>query len=296
MTWNSKTRRYVDDNGNEVDPADVRQFIDDYIDEEQKSTDEQTALLLAGTITIAAFFAYLSEKIIAMHGAATVVAYGGEDNVSRETWAVTGAKINSELNYLANFQSQVEDAARTAQEIASDVALASAADPSVPAGLESLIEERVASAIIANSVSDVESVTAAAVKDALADSVGPEVAASVAESVTTETLDAFSGRLEQLIFGEIGSRGRSYADAAYGTYENSVLAREGEAGAVGVRRVSEDDDKSCDDCPLLATDEYVAMDEIADIGDSQCGGNCRCWFEFEFLNVEPLEIDREIYA
>lgn len=293
MTWNPQTRRYVDDNGNEIDPADVRQMIDDYIDENQKDTDNHTTLLLAGAITIAVFFAYLTDKIVAMHGAATVIAYGGEDNVSSGAWAATGAKIHSELAYLENFQSQVEEAQRTTETIASNLALSA----DVPDGLESLVKERVISAIISNSVSDIESVTQEAVKSALADSVGPEMAETIAENATTETLDAFSGRLEQLIWGEVGSRGRQYSEAAYGTYENSVKAREGEAGAVGVKRVDSGDDAECDDCPLLATDDYVGMDEVTDIGDSSaCGSRCRCWFEFEFLNIEPLTIDREIYA
>lgn len=296
MTWDAIKRRYIDDNGNEIDPADVRQYVDDYITAEKEDTDNHTALLLAGTITIATFFEYLREKIIAMHGAATVIAYGGEDNVSQAAWVATGAKVHSELSYLEKFQAQVEEAERTAQAIASDVALAGAADPLIPDGLESVIEERVASAIIGNSVSDIEVVTKEAVKSAIADSVGAD-AEAIASQITIGVIDDFSGRLEQLIWGEIGARGRMYADAAYGTYENSVKAREGEAGAVGVKRVDSGDDAECDDCPLLATDDYVAMDEVTDIGDnSACGGRCRCWFEFEFLNVEPLTIDRGIYA
>lgn len=297
MTWHPQTRRYLDDNGNEIDPADVRQYIDDYITAEKEDTDKHSELLLLGLLTISAFFEYLREKIIAMHGAATVIAYGGEDNVSQSAWIATGAKIHSELGYLEKFQAQVEEADRTAKAIASDVALASAADPSIPAGLESVIEERVASAIIGNSVSDIEAVTKEAVRSAIADSVGSDVAETVASQITIGVIDDFSGRLEQLIWGEVGSRGRSYADAAYGAYENSVKAREGEAGAVGVKRVDSNDDAECDDCPLLATDDYVAMDEVTDIGDnSACVSKCRCWFEFSFLNVEPLEIDREIYA
>lgn len=275
MTWNPQTRRYIDDNGNEIDPADVRQYIDDYITAEKQDIDRHSELLLLGLLTIGAFFEYLREKIVAMHGAATVIAYGGEDNVSQSAWIATGAKIHSELGYLEKFQAQVEEADRTAKAIASDIALASAADPSIPEGLESVIEERVASAIIANSVSDIEAVTKEAVKSAIADSVGSDVAETVASQITIGVIDDFSGRLEQLIWGEIGSRGRSYADAAYGTHENSVKGREGEAGAVGVKRVDSGDDAECDDCPLLATDDYVAMDEVTDIGDnSACGSRC----------------------
>jgi len=47
---------------------------------------------------------------------------------------------------------------------------------------------------------------------------------------------------------------------------------------------------------MLATEEYVGLAEIVDIGSAECLGNCRCWPEFEYLNVEPLEIERFIYA
>lgn len=91
-------------------------------------------------------------------------------------------------------------------------------------------------------------------------------------------------------------RATRYADSVYSTYENNVKAREKDAGLLSGRRVCVDDESSCEDCPALATEDYLPLDQVADIGDSQCASRCRCWVEFDYAGVEPLTIDRGVYA
>jgi hypothetical protein len=289
MQFDSRRRVYVNPDGSLVTPRELRERIDQYIDTQQGEVGREAQRMRAGAITVPAFFAWLSKKIEEIHGSVAIVAHGGPENMSNEDWARIGQRVQSELTYLAKFQKEVEAAERAAESLARRAAVAA----EVPAGLETVVEERVKAALMANSVTEAETAIREAVHSAIADSVGTEEAASVARGVVETITD--SQRMEALIWGEVNSRGRLYMDAAYGTYENSVKAREGEAGAVGVRRVCEDDSESCEECPALAADEYVAMDEITDIGDTPCMSNCRCFFEFDYHGIGPLEIDRSIY-
>jgi hypothetical protein len=75
---------------------------------------------------------------------------------------------------------------------------------------------------------------------------------------------------------QILARAMMYADSAYKTYENGVLQREKDAGAGYARRVLDDAAEHCEDCPSLATEEFLDITEVAEIGDSTCGGRCRC--------------------
>lgn len=296
MTWDATRRIYLDDNGNPVDPEQLREWIDSFIENAKAEVDDHSTQLLEGAITVAAFFLFLSELVTSMHLASAMVAYGGESEMTNQRWGRVDEKLSSEIAYLEAFRERVEQAQVTAEAMASQVADLATANPVIPAGLEDVVRERVAQAIIGNSVTDVETVTREAVVEAIADSVGTEEAAAIGRELAGETIDAFSERLEDLIWGEVESRSRQYMDSVYGQYENSVKAREGDAGAASVRRVTEGDDRVCDECDAAASDEYVSFDEITDIGDTICGGNCRCSFEFEYAGVGPLEIEEESYA
>jgi hypothetical protein len=92
----------------------------------------------------------------------------------------------------------------------------------------------------------------------------------------------------------LANRAAMYADAAYTTYENNVAAREQDAGVALARRVCEDDDSSCDECPELATEEFMPLDEVTDIGGATCGSRCRCFYEFSLEGVEPIRIDATV--
>ena len=280
MTWDATRRVYLDDDGNEILPSQIREWVDGTIENAQGEINDKAGDLLLGVITVAAFFVFMGELLTSLHLAACVIAYGGEDGMNNARWGRVDDRISSELAYLTAFEEQVANAARDTEFIANSLAAIAGTN-------ERKIAESIVTAIQAEGRADIVGTVATAV-----DLAGAEIDRGVIET----TIDSFGDRIESLIWGEVDSRSRSYPNAAYGTYENSVRDRETGAGAIGVRRVSEDDDASCDVCPELATDEYVALNEIADIGDSPCASRCRCWFEFEYLNVDPLEIDREIYA
>lgn len=276
MTWNSTLRRYEDANGKPIDSAQIRQWVDEFISNSQAEIDNQSNQLLDGAITIAAFFAFLTGLLTSMHIASSLIAYGGENEMNNTRWGRVDEKVSSELAYLATFQEQVEESQVVTESLAAMVAN-TAETPELVSAIVDAIRTEGRSNILGTVSSVVDS-------------------AEVEISNLSPIVDSFSDRIGSIIWGEVESRSRSYPDSVFATYENSVKGRETDAGAIGVRRVSLDDAASCDDCPPLATDEYVSMDEITDIGDTACLANCRCWFEFEYLNVEPLEIDRGIYA
>lgn len=69
----------------------------------------------------------------------------------------------------------------------------------------------------------------------------------------------------------------------FSTFENSLLAREIDAGMERGRRVLEAG-PNCEDCLEWASDEFRPLDEIEPIGSSSCQNNCRCEIEIEDLN------------
>lgn len=295
MTWDATRRLYLDDNGNPVDPAQLREWIDQFISNAQTEIDDHSNQLLAGAITVAAFFAFLSSLLTSMHLASAMIAYGGADQMSNVRWGRVDEKISSEFAYLAAFQDQVKQAQATAEAMASKVADLAMVNPAIPSGLDDVVRERVAAAIAGNSVSDVTTVTREAVQSALADSIGTDEAAALGKEFAGAVVDTFGDRLDTLIFGAVESRSRKYADAAWSTFANSEKAREGDAGLAGVMRICEDDPASCDICPGLATADFVSFDEVTDIGEGTVC-QCRCYFEFEYAGVGPLSIDRSVYA
>jgi hypothetical protein len=77
---------------------------------------------------------------------------------------------------------------------------------------------------------------------------------------------------------QIIARAQLYANALHGTYERAVVAREKESGVRRVIRVlGVPTTEHCADCPGLAG-EYD-IDEAPEIGASECGGACNCYFE-----------------
>lgn len=294
MNFHSQKRRFVDPSGRVIPKAEVRRHIDDYITEEQKEVDRESQKLLLGVVSLAAFFEFMREKIQAWHGITGSIAYGGHDQMTPERWARIEAKVQSEIDYLAGFQQAAEESYAATQTVAADV-VKSIADQ-IPAGLETVVEERVAKALAVAAPSEAEAVIQDAIENVLADSVGAEEAALIADAVV---IDKASVILDQLMGATIPSRASMYADAAYPTYENNVAAREADAGVTLARRVCEEDEASCDECVAAATEEYLPLDEVSDIGSLTCMSNCRCSYEFSYEGVEPINIDQtvnEIFA
>lgn len=82
------------------------------------------------------------------------------------------------------------------------------------------------------------------------------------------------------------NRAGMYPNAAYATYENQLLQRELDHGVIRGRRLCESDGQSCEECVDAATEEFIPLDEISDIGSLQCLNNCRCEIEFDYHGIE----------
>jgi hypothetical protein len=294
MKWDAERRVYVDEQGQVVTAKQLREYVDAYIDAEQVEVAEQVAALRAGELTVEEFFGYLEEKIIAMHGTSAIIAYGGEGEMNADRWHDVGTRIHSELEYLDGFKKEASDAYAASESIASDVASAVGRNPEVADVLDDKVRDRVLGAILENSVTDVEGAIAEAITEIIGESVDATTVDAITSGVLEDVIDPASQRLEELIWGSVENRSSLYLEAPYATYENSVLDRESEAGAVGVRRVSEEDSSVCEGCDAESSEEYVSLDEVADIGSQECGNSCRCYFEFSFLGVDQLSTDEAL--
>jgi hypothetical protein len=89
------------------------------------------------------------------------------------------------------------------------------------------------------------------------------------------------GASAALIGATIESRAQMYPESSYATYENNVMAREWDEGVTLGRRICAEDDASCEECVSAATEEFIPLDEIPEIGTLQCISNCRCEIEFD---------------
>lgn len=261
MKWDARRRIYIRPNGSIVTPQELRERIEKYIDSQKAEVEGEAGKLIFGTLTATVFFSWLRDKITQVHGAAGLVAYGGEDEMDGARWARIGEKIASESAFAQAFKE------------------------------EFLRSEAVADLLIRETLSKVS-----VAPEQLRTIIRTTHPASDIPRVLDLPTDAFGSRLESLIFGQTEARSTMYMNSIYGTYENSVKAREGEAGAIGVRRVTEQDKNVCQGCEDASTSKYVPMDEILDIGDAECMSACRCHFEFEYHGIEPLKVERSVYV
>jgi hypothetical protein len=269
MIWDPRRRVYVHDNGTVVSPAELRDLIESYIEREKQEVDSQAQSLVAGAITSAFFFDWLRDKVKEVHGAAGLVAYGGEDQMNDERWARIGEKVASESAYVAQFEQDFQASERVAQEIVTEAADALEVAPeAIDAVVRGVAPSEIATELATKADVDVGTVEDIATKE----------------------------RIGQLIFGQTPARSQLYMESIYGTHENSVMERESDAGVISGRRVCEEDGASCDECVAAASEDFMPLDEILDIGAAVCMSNCRCTIEFDYSGVGPLTIDRSIYA
>jgi hypothetical protein len=261
MKWNSQKRRYEDGSGKPIPPAKVRLWLEDYISANKDDIQVESDSLIergAKVVMIGSFFEFMRQKVQEMHGTSGVIAYGGEDQMSPERWERVGEKIVKQLGYLDGFERAVRESRHATDDLIGSIASAA---PSIP---HSAIEK----AILTNSPSEVSAVV---------QSLSPVNADSVAGVIAGQ-----GSRLDTLIWGQVGSRGRLYADATWATHELSIKAREMDAGVLRGRRVTEGDDRVCAGCEAAASDEYMPFDEIPDIGDQECQASDRCTIEFDY--------------
>lgn len=90
----------------------------------------------------------------------------------------------------------------------------------------------------------------------------------------------------QIQLGEAPLDGRAlvrasmYALQPFATYQSEVRLNHIESGEFTEERRVLDSDNPCVDCISYAADGWQPIGTLPSIGDSQCDGNCRCYFEF----------------
>ena len=84
----------------------------------------------------------------------------------------------------------------------------------------------------------------------------------------------------QPLDGRLLVRSDLYADAANGTYWEMDKRDHLQSGYDEGRRVLEAGADHCDDCLEYASEGWMPIDEIPEIGNSQCLTRCRCEIEY----------------
>jgi hypothetical protein len=103
----------------------------------------------------------------------------------------------------------------------------------------------------------------------------------------------FLGFASDVITGQMSeaqtlNRAGLYADALYSTYQNTVSLRERAAGVRTARRVLDAGAQHCEDCPPLAAQGWIPIEEMTPIGDTPCQVQCRCTIEYQ-TEAPPAE-------
>src|SRR5688572_27608910 len=122
MRWDAKQRRYEDDNGRPLTSTEVKKHVQEFIESQQALIEKQAEKLLRDELTVAEFFAFMRQKVTAMHQVTGAIAYGGESQLTRERQQRINKKILSELEYLNEFEAQAERSFAVIDEIAEKVA------------------------------------------------------------------------------------------------------------------------------------------------------------------------------
>ena len=275
MIWDPIDRRYEDSRGRPIALAQVRRVISNFIVHEQALVSQAARRLVAGEITPEAFFAFMESKVTAWHQITGQIAYGGESQMNLIRQGRINARIFSELTYLGEFQSQAEASFIAADIIANKVSISIAKDfPQAQAE----IRQRVSRALFTAAPSEAASVA----RKTIVEIVGAEVPIVVGPE------GGF------LIGGTVENRATLYPGAMWSTHEMEMLNRERDAGVMMGRRRTEADGKVCDGCMAAATDEFIPLDEIEEIGTQECGPNDRC--EIEFGSEESSFRTSEIFS
>lgn len=100
----------------------------------------------------------------------------------------------------------------------------------------------------------------------------------VRDSGIPELSDGFLNRVDLYTESSWGAKGE---------FENVVRDREMELGSLE-RRVLGDSSKSCGDCIEAADRDFQPPGLLPDIGDTECGPGCCCFFEFENQELDDL--------
>jgi hypothetical protein len=82
--------------------------------------------------------------------------------------------------------------------------------------------------------------------------------------------------------GQVIARAESYGNAAWqGGQKVARLRKKASGGSRWERRImGHPKTEHCSDCPPLAKVGWQPIGTLPDIGDTECGGNCLCYFEY----------------
>lgn len=115
------------------------------------------------------------------------------------------------------------------------------------------------------------------------DSVSPSVWGETGSRLKAEYqyLDGFASEIAagDLSAGQIEARIGMYGNDAWGSYYDSERISQEGAGLTEEMRVLSAVE-NCDDCQAAAG-HWEPIGTLPDIGDSQCGSNCKCTFEYQ---------------
>lgn len=104
-------------------------------------------------------------------------------------------------------------------------------------------------------------------------------------------LQQFALQLEtgaQPLDGRVLTRANMYMDSARGSYEQTRREGMREVGYDQERRVL-GGINNCDDCLAAAGEDWSDIGTLPEIGDSQCGANCNCTFEYQQSEGDQAE-------
>jgi len=121
MQWDAEQRRYEDDDGNPLIPAEVRSEIHQFIEDQRTEVRRESARMLSGEIQPSVFFQYMRGRIDSWHSIAGAIAYGGEEQLDDERDARIEQRIQSELDFLDEFEQEAEASFEAVETIAEEV-------------------------------------------------------------------------------------------------------------------------------------------------------------------------------
>ena len=190
--WNEVAHRYYDaETGRFVPQSEIRNALENLIDQSGLNMNALTQSLQDGKISLADWQTGMMEAIKQSHVASAALANGGWAQMTQSDWGATGQLIREQYDYLRNFAKEIADG--------------------------------------------------------------------------TQALD-----------GRLLVRSDLYADAANGTYWEMDKRDHLQSGFDEGRRVLEQGSDHCDDCLEYASEGWMPIDEIPEIGNSQCLTRCRC--------------------
>ena len=202
-SWNATAHRYYDaETGRFVPQSEIRNALENLIDQSGLNMNALTQSLQDGKISLADWQTGMMREIKLTHTASGALANGGWGQMTQADWGATGQLIREQYDYLRNF----------AKEIANG----------------------------------------------------------------TQPLD-----------GRMLVRADMYADASNGTFWEIDKRSHLQDGYDIGRRVLESGADHCDDCLEYASEGWMPIEEIPEIGNSQCMTRCRCEIEYKSsLEVE----------